>query len=230
MPKHSEVVGCVLLNLAPFGKKESFLKKAKSTYDNFGFGFFVHYGIQFILNKFNKNKHLDYVLKKHNVPIIRLDKNINHKKSIDLIGKYKPDLLVSIAGNQIFKKPIIELGPKGCLNLHTALLPKYRGLMPTFWVLKNEEKETGVSIFFVDEGIDSGPIIVQKRVELNGQTQEELIKQTKKIGMDAINESIDKIHVGEYDLIPNPENEMSYYSRPEWEDVRDFLKSGKKLF
>ena len=45
--------------------------------------------------------------------------------------------LISILGNQIFKKPLIELAPKGCINLHTALLPKYRGLMPTFWVLKN---------------------------------------------------------------------------------------------
>ena len=66
-------------------------------------------------------------------------------------------------GNQIFKKQIIELAPKGCINLHTALLPKYRGLMPTFWVLKNNEKYTGVSVFFVDKGIDSGPIIVQRK-------------------------------------------------------------------
>jgi len=55
------------------------------------------------------------------------------------------------------------LAPKGCLNLHSALLPKYRGLMPSFWVLKNNENKTGVSVFFVDKGIDSGPIFSAKK-------------------------------------------------------------------
>ena len=82
-------------------------------------------------------------------------------------------MLVSILGNQIFKRKLIDLAPKGCINLHTALLPKYRGLMPTFWALKNNEKNTGVSVFFVDEGIDSGPIIIQKKVVI------ELIRHNK---------------------------------------------------
>jgi formyltetrahydrofolate hydrolase len=96
-------------------------------------------------------------------------------------------------GNQIFKSPILNLAPKGCINLHTALLPKYRGLMPTFWVMKNNEKKTGVSVFFVDEGIDSGPIIIQEKLEIGNFTQEQLIKRTKKIGMELISKSIDLI-------------------------------------
>ncbi len=61
---------------------------------------------------------------------------------------FKPDMLISILGNQIFKKPLINLAPKGCLNLHTALLPKYRrGLMSTFWVLKNNEQVAGGYFF-----------------------------------------------------------------------------------
>ena len=84
---------------------------------------------------------------------------------MDTIKYYEPDLLVSILGNQIYREPIINLASNGCINLHTALLPKYRGLMPSFWVLRNGEYYTGVSVFFVDEGIDSGPIIVQKKVE-----------------------------------------------------------------
>jgi methionyl-tRNA formyltransferase len=137
---------------------------------------------------------------------------------------------VSILGNQIFKKPLLELAPMGCINLHTALLPKYRGLMPTFWVLKNNESHTGVSVFFVDEGIDSGPIIVQKKIKIANSTQKELIIKTKRIGMELIAQSINLIKNNDVNLIPNPKSEMTYFSFPKREDVEHFLKSGKNFF
>ena len=139
-------------------------------------------------------------------------------------------MLISIAGNQIFKLPLINLAPKGCLNLHTALLPKYRGLMPSFWVMRNNEKYTGVSVFFVDEGIDSGEILVQTKVEIGNRTQAELIDHTKLLGMQAILESVEKIHEGNYQLIPNPESEKTYFSFPTPEDIKEFLKAGKRFY
>ena len=230
MCNHSQVVGCVVFDVAPFGKKKSILQQAKETFDTFGSAFFLRYSWLYFINKFNPDKNIEVVLKKHKVPIIHLEKSINDPKSIDKIKSFDPALLISVAGNQIFKKPIIELAPKGCLNLHTALLPKYRGLMPTFWVMKNNEKETGVSIFFVDEGIDSGPIIVQKKVEIGNRSQSELIKHTKLLGMEGIIEAVNKIHTGKYDLIPNPEEELTYFSKPTSADVREFLASGKRFY
>jgi methionyl-tRNA formyltransferase len=137
---------------------------------------------------------------------------------------------VSILGNQIFKEPILNLAPKGCINLHTALLPKYRGLMPTFWVMKNNEKKTGVSVFFVDEGIDSGPIIVQTEVEIGNRTQEELINYTKKIGMKAIAKSVDLIEKNEVKLIENDPLNKTYFTFPTKRDVLEFKRNGKKFF
>ena len=147
-----------------------------------------------------------------------------------LINKFKPDLLVSIQGNEIFKKPILDLAPNGCINLHTALLPKYRGLMPTFWAIKNQEKETGVSVFFVDEGIDSGPIIVQRRVQLGKKSQRQLIRETKQIGIEAVIEAIDHIVCGQVVLTPNDDDEMTYFGFPKREDVKIFRKVGGKFF
>jgi methionyl-tRNA formyltransferase len=142
------------------------------------------------------------MLNKYNIPVITLKGSINSKQSLETIKSYNPDLLVYIAGNQIFKQPLIDLAPKGCLNLHTALLPKYRGLMPSFWVLKNGEKETGVSVFFVDKGIDSGPILVQKRIPItDALTQSHLIKISKRTGMDAVIEAVKLIQRGDYVLI-----------------------------
>lgn len=230
LPKGAKVVGCVVFDVSPFGKRESFTDKIKRTHQIFGTGFLIRYGIKFVLNKLDSSTKVDKVLNKHNIPIITLDKRINHEESLAKIGSYKPDLLVSIAGNQIFKQPLLDLAPKGCLNLHTALLPKYRGLMPTFWVLKNDEEFTGVSVFFVDEGIDSGPIVVQKKVAINGMSQQDLIVLTKKLGMDAINEAIDLIMKDEVKLIPNPEEEKSYFTFPTKEDVREFRRKGKRFY
>ena len=141
IPKHSKVVGCVVTDVSPFGRRESFFSKAKRTFNIFGLGFFLYYSFKYISSKLNSDKSIFSFLKLNNIPIITLNENINSKSSVEKIKFYKPDLLISILGNQIFKDPIINLATKGCINLHTALLPKYRGLMPTFWVMKNNEKK-----------------------------------------------------------------------------------------
>ena len=230
MPAHSQVVACVLFDAEPFGKTRPLYAQAWDTYCTFGPKFLMRFGFKFVLGKIDPRRKIARVLQKHEIPRIDLTKGVNHKDSLATIGSYKPDLLISIGGNQIFKKGLIELAPKGCLNLHSALLPKFRGLMPSFWVLRHDEKETGVSVFFVEEGIDSGPILVQKRIEIGDRSQEELILATKKLGMDAILEAIEKTHTGDYKLIPNPDDEMTYFSRPERLDVRAFLKAGKRFF
>jgi methionyl-tRNA formyltransferase len=228
--KH-KIVACVLFNVSPFGKKESFIKKAKKTYNVFGTKFFMYYAFNFVLSKIKDSNKVERVLKDNKIPTLKLIKSINHKESLDIISSYKPDILLSIAGNQIFKSQLLNLPTKGTLNLHTALLPKYRGLMPTFWVMKNDEDYTGVSVFFVDEGIDSGPILVQKKVKIDKNwTQRDLIKHTKKLGMDAILEAIEKIDSGNYELLPNNNDESTYYSFPTQDDVKEFYEKGKKFY
>lgn len=231
LPSHSTITGCVVLSPSPFGKRKTFLQKANETRKIFGNKFFVHYSFKYLINKFNKNKKVTKLLEEKKIPAIYLSKSINHNTSLATIKEYKPDILISVLGNEIFKKPLIELAPKGCLNLHTALLPKYRGLMPTFWVLKNNESETGVSVFYVDEGIDSGDIIIQKKIKIEkNTTQAQLIKTSKKVGMDAIIEAVDKIKKNEVNIIENNSSEATYFKMPTRKDVVDFYKSGKKFF
>jgi methionyl-tRNA formyltransferase len=231
LPTGIKIAGCLLAEVSPFGKQESFLRKLKKTCNIFGISFVWHYGLEYIHNKLNPNKKVLKILAKHHIPVVRLRGSINSEQSLKTIKTYNPDLLISIAGNQVFKQPLIDLAPKCCLNLHTALLPKYRGLMPSFWVLKNNETETGVSVFFVDKGIDSGPILVQKRIPITeGMTQNQLIKASKRIGMDAVIEAIQLIQQGNYTLIPNPDERKTYFSFPTHQDVREFYKSGKRFY
>lgn len=225
-----QIVGCILLSASPFGKKESFIQKALKTRAVFGNAFFLRYALRFVWNKLTNPNAMEKVLQSHGTPIIRLDQSINAAESLDLIRKHNPDILLSIAGNEIFKRPLIDLAPKGCLNLHTALLPKYRGLMPSFWVLKNREPETGVSIFLVDEGIDSGPIVVQKTVQIGDMTQEQLIRHTKDLGMDGMAEALDIMAQPAPDLIENNADDATYFTFPTAQDVAEFRRAGAKFF
>jgi len=229
LSEEHEVAGVIVSSASPFGKKETFFQKAYKTKKIFGTYFFFHYAFKFIYVKLFKPS-LRKILKNNNIPEIKIKGSINSVKNLKIIQSHKPDLLISILGNQIFKKPLIELAPKGCINLHTALLPKYRGLMPTFWVMKNNEKYTGVSVFFVDEGIDSGPIIIQEKLEIGNSTQQSLITKTKRIGMQLILKSIDLISNNKVVLIPNDESKKTYYSFPTRKDVLEFKKNGKKFF
>ena len=228
LPDGVEIVVCVVNDASPFGTKETFGKKLLRTYNVFGVNFFIHYSIKYIKSCFSTS--IKGFLAQNEIPVIKIEGSINSQRSLNTIKSFNPDLLVSILGNQIFKKPLIELAPKGCINLHTAMLPKYRGLMPTFWVMKNNEKYTGVSVFFVDEGIDSGPIIVQEKIEIGNLTQEQLIRRTKKIGMELISKSIGLIQRNEVNLIENNSLKQTYFSFPTRRDVKEFKKKGKRFY
>jgi len=228
-PSHSQVVGAVVADVSPFGKRESIVRKTWKTLRTFGPLFFVRFSVKYAVRKLS-GADVPAVLRKRGIPRVPVTGSINSAASLAAIRASRPDLLMSIAGNQLFKKGLLDIPGRGTLNLHSALLPKYRGLMPTFWVLKNGEEKTGVSVFFVDEGIDSGPILVQKEVAIGSMTQEELIVTTKRLGMEAIIEAVDLIEKGGYVLMPNPDSEKSYYSFPSREDVREFYGRGKRFY
>ena len=96
LPKHSKIVGCIINDVSPFGKKETFFEKAKKTLNVFGLNFFMHYGFKFIKNKLDRSKNIKTLLSANSIAEISLDKHINHQESIDKIESYKPDLLISI--------------------------------------------------------------------------------------------------------------------------------------
>ena len=225
-----EVVASVLFDVAPFGKKESKVKQLIDTYKVFGLGFTIHYIVQYVKGVLGKD--VKGVMEANGIETVKLANKVNHIESLEIIQSFKPDLLVSLAGNEIFKQSLFESAKYGVINLHSALLPKYRGLMPSFWVMRHNEEKTGVSVFFVDEGIDSGPIIVQKEVPLLDRTQAELIWELKYRGADAIVEACNLVaERGENTpTMVNDEKDMTYYSRPTKQDVTAFKSIGKKFY
>ena len=88
--------------------------------------------------------------------------SVNSKASLNKIKSFNCDLLVSMSFNQIFREDLINLTPIGIINCHAGKLPFYRGRNILNWALINDEKEFGITVHFVDTGIDTGDIILQK--------------------------------------------------------------------
>jgi len=78
-----------------------------------------------------------------------------------------PDMVVLAAFGQIIPKDILDIPPRGCLNVHPSLLPKYRGAAPINWSLINGDGKTGVTIMLMDEGTDTGDILLQEETEID---------------------------------------------------------------
>ena len=125
--------------------------------------------ISFICVRYDsKDKTLKNLAKLNNIDYIK-NKNVNSDEFISIIIKYKCDLFVSMSFNQIFKSKIINLAKYKTINCHAGKLPFYRGRNVLNWVLINDEKKFGVTVHFVDEGIDTGDIILQKSFQITDQ-------------------------------------------------------------
>jgi len=124
-----------------------------------------------------------------------------------------PDIIVVVAYGQILKKNILELAPFGCVNVHASLLPKYRGASPIQWAVINGEKETGITIMQMDAGIDTGDIIIQRKMELAGdETAGSLFDKLTGMAGPVLLEALDSIANGTAEKIPQNDEEATYVS------------------
>ena len=123
--------------------------------------------ILFIVPRYDsKDTKLEELATLHNIDYIK-SKNINNSDFIESVRKYSCDIFISLSFNQIFKTDIINLPPLKTINVHCGKLPFYRGRNILNWALINDEKEFGITVHYVDEGIDTGDIILQKEYPID---------------------------------------------------------------
>ncbi len=150
--------------------------------------------------------------------------NPNSQKFINKLRKLNPDIIVNQC-QSIIKRELLQVPKIGVINRHNALLPKNRGRLTPFWVLYNEEKKTGVSIHFVEEGIDSGDIIVQKKYNIDSKdTFSSLVKKNYNIAPRAMLKALDKLEKGEKNFIPNDNELATYNTTPDFKHAIEFRK------
>ncbi|MDX2087160.1 MAG: methionyl-tRNA formyltransferase [Kofleriaceae bacterium] len=107
------------------------------------------------------------------------------------------ELAVVVAYGKILPKPVLEALPRGCINVHASILPRYRGAAPVQWSVIHGDGETGVAIMQLDEGMDTGPVLLERRVAIDpDETSGELLARLAPIGAAALLEAIDGLAAG----------------------------------
>jgi methionyl-tRNA formyltransferase len=118
----------------------------------------------------------------------------------------KPDLIVVVAYGHILPQAILDLPRFGCLNVHTSLLPKYRGAAPIQWALAEGESETGVTIMKMDAGMDTGPILAQRAIPILPEDDSAILhNRLAQLGAELLLETIPNYSSGRIQPMPQPE-------------------------
>ncbi|MFQ5585313.1 MAG: methionyl-tRNA formyltransferase [Thermodesulfobacteriota bacterium] len=102
---------------------------------------------------------------KHGIQVLQPER-IKDRDFLESLKSLAPEVIVVVAYGRILPPELIAIPPKGCINLHSSLLPKYRGAAPINWAILRGEEETGVTTMIMDEGMDTGPILLQEAVPI----------------------------------------------------------------
>lgn len=125
-------------------------------------------------------------------------KRMKDEEVIDKIKEVNPDLIVVVAYGKILPKEIIDIPKYGIINVHSSLLPKYRGASPIHSAILNGDKESGVSIMYIEEGLDSGDVILKETCEITeDDTLGTLHDRLKELGAIGLEKALKLIEVGE---------------------------------
>lgn len=183
-----------------------------------------------------KNCHtVKAVAKKYGVPVTEAV-DVNSEEFLAHLREKGVEFIVSISGTQMYRKKLREQTKYGIVNCHGALLPKYRGLMPSFWTLANGEKVGGSSVHFVDAKLDNGPIIVQRTYRIwKHDTLEDIMTRSKDLAAEAIIECVRIVDDAAArgvpcPTMPNDESQLTHFSMPTKADVQRFRANGHKFF
>ena len=148
----------------------------------------------------------------NNIPVFQPER-IKNSNTPDVIKELNPDVIVVVAYGKILPKEILCAAKLGCINVHASLLPKYRGAAPIQWAVRNGDKKTGVSIMQMDEGLDTGDVILVRETEIGeNETSAELFSRLSEIGADALVEALDLLENGKAEFKKQPEGDFCYAS------------------
>jgi methionyl-tRNA formyltransferase len=167
----------------------------------------------------------------HNIEVMQPTK-VRLPEYVDKLKEYNADVFVVCAFGQILSKEILDMPRLGCINIHASLLPKYRGAAPIQWSILNGDEKTGVTIMQMDEGLDTGNMIIQKEIEIApDETGESLFDKLSMLGADMISEVLAKEPSGDrYESTPQGEGDGFYARMLTKEDgLIDWEKPGKEI-
>lgn len=145
-----------------------------------------------------------------NIPVFQPEK-IKDPENVEYLKKFNADIIVVAAFGQILSKEILDLPPKGCINVHASLLPKYRGAAPIQWAIIDGETETGITIMQMDEGLDTGDMLLKKEIPIMpDETGGSLHDKLAVLGGEALVEVLELLKDGSISGVPQGEATTRY--------------------
>ena len=153
------------------------------------------------------------------------------KEGFETLSKYAPDVLITASFGQILRENVLNFAPYGVVNVHTSLLPKYRGSCPVNMAIMNGEKKTGITIMKTAKALDSGDIILQEEIDIkDDETAGELLDRLSIISGKVLIKALDKMESGEATYTKQDESEATYYPMLNKDMAKiDFDKSAKEI-
>ncbi len=147
---------------------------------------------------------------KNNIEVFQPDK-IRNAETLSIIKDLEPEIIVVVAYGKILPKEIIDYPKYGCVNVHASLLPKYRGAAPIQWSIINGEKTTGVTTMYMNEGLDTGDMLLKSSTIINDdETSGDLHDRLSFIGADLILKTLNEISKGTIKRKKQNDDEASY--------------------
>lgn len=169
--------------------------------------------------KINYSPVKEYALQ-NNLPIHQPE-NFKNREIIELIKEQNPDLIVVVAYGKILPQEVIDIPKYGVINLHSSLLPKYRGAAPINMALINGDDKSGVSIMYVEEKLDAGAVILQEETEIiDEDTFLTLHDRLKTMGAKLLLKAIEKIKNGEVNVKVQDESLVTFVKPFRKEDCK----------
>lgn len=156
---------------------------------------------------------------------------VRDEEFVKTLRAYNPDVMVVVAFGQIIPLSILKMPKYGCVNIHGSLLPKYRGAAPIQWAVLDGEKETGITTILMDEGIDTGDILLKKTIKIDAdETSGSLFDKLMALGAKTILETLDELEKGSLTPTKQGESPTAYAKMlTKAMGLIDFTKSAKEL-
>ena len=166
----------------------------------------------------------------HNIEVYQPER-IRQIECMEYLRGYNADIIVVVAFGQILPKEILEMPKYGCVNVHASLLPKYRGAAPIQWAVINGEKVTGVTTMRMDEGLDTGDMIMTREVELTpDETGGSLFDRLAVVGAELCTETLAALEAGTATFTPQDHDKATKVGiiKKQFGEI-DFTKSAAEI-
>jgi methionyl-tRNA formyltransferase len=164
------------------------------------------------------NRTIAQIAWERDIPVIEVGR-LSSPETLETLAALRPDAICVACFPQRLPRAVLAMPPLGCLNVHPSLLPAYRGPSPGYWVLRNGERQTGVTIHLMDERLDTGDILAQRAFAVPpGITPDALEQQCAVLGGPLLAQAVRALAAGTAVRTPQDPARASYYSWPAEDD------------